>query len=141
MGIQRIVPQHVRDTARGCIPQKHLAQRKKHRKVEDRGESAVNTVVASHSAREKRRHARIGMKHFSDCRQVWIQPPQSRVPGRPELPAHVGKRVDAVSVQPAGFRPPDAVLHKILFDQRVLRVQVRQDSEEPALRKISFHAH
>ena len=63
------------------------------------------------------------------------------MPVGPELPPDIGKRVDAVAVQPGYFRPPDAVLQKILLDQGILRVHVRQNPQEPAFREISFHAH
>ena len=54
------------------------------------------------------------------------------MPACPELPANVGKRIDAVPVQPGGFRPPDAVLQKVLLDQGILGIHVWQNSEEPA---------
>src|SRR5882762_5319680 len=78
------------------------------------------------------------MKHFANRSHIGIEPPQSRMPVGPELPSDIGKRVDAVAVQPGYFRPPDAILQKILFDQGVLRVHVRQNPEEPAFREISF---
>ncbi len=81
------------------------------------------------------------MKHFANRRQLGIEPAQSRVPFRPECSADIRERVDAVSIQARCFRPPDAVLQKILLHHGILRVHVRQNPEEPAFRKISFHAH
>src|SRR5712692_4951154 len=37
MHVQGIMPQHVRDSSRGSISQQHVAEREKHRKVENRG--------------------------------------------------------------------------------------------------------
>src|SRR5260370_4656203 len=79
------------------------------------------------------------MKDLADRGEMGIQSAQSRMPVGPELPAHVRKRVDAKAVQSGYFRPPDAVLQKILLDRRIFGVHVRQNSEEPAFREISFH--
>src|SRR5712692_5956782 len=75
MHIQGIVPQHVRDASRGSIPQQYVAEREKHRKVEDRGESAIDAVVAPYPTYKKRSHARIAMKHFANRGQIRIEPP------------------------------------------------------------------
>ena len=60
------MPQNISNAARGCAPQQDIPQREEHRKIEDRGEPAIDAVVAPHSSGEKRSHTRIGMKHFAD---------------------------------------------------------------------------
>src|SRR5882762_1658949 len=141
MNIKGIVPQHVRDASGGRISQQYIAKSKKQWKIKDRGKPAINAVIAPYTTDKKRCHARIGMKHLANSSQPGIEPMQSSMPVCPELPRHVGKRVDTVAVQPGYLRPPDAVLQKVLLDHRVFRVHVRQNPEKPAFRKILFHAH
>src|SRR5467141_1201458 len=78
------------------------------------------------------------MKHFANRSQIGIEPAQSRMPVCPELPPDIGKRVDAIAIQPGCFRPPDAVLQKILLDHRILGGHVMQKKEKPTLRDIWF---
>ena len=80
------------------------------------------------------------MKYFADGGEVGINAAQAAVPGGPEFARYVGKSIQAVAVQSGGFRPPDAVLQKILGDQRIFGVEVGQDVEEPAFGEISGEA-
>ena len=137
--IQRIMPQHVRDSPYGRVSQQHVPQSEKHRKVKNRREPTVNPVVAAHSSCKKRRHARVRVKDLSDRRQIRIRPPQSRMPMCPKLPPHVWKRVHPVAVQPGNLRPPQAVLEQIFFDDRIFCIHVRQNPEKPAFGKILLH--
>src|SRR6267142_4335835 len=108
MHVQSVVPQYIGDASNGRISQQHVTNRKVHREIENRRKSAVDAVVTFHSTHEKRSYARIGMKHLADCREVRIQPPQSRMPRRPEFAPHVRERIHTVAVQPGCLRPPDS---------------------------------
>ncbi len=79
------------------------------------------------------------MKHFADGGEIRIDAPQSHMPLLPEGSRHVGEGIDAKPVEPRQLNPPDGILQKVFCNDRILAVQVRQNSEKPAVGEVSPH--
>src|SRR5215467_226002 len=131
--------QHIRNSPYRRVSEQNIPQREKHRKVEDRRESAVNSIIAPDSPCEERGHTRIRVKHFSDRGQIRINPPKPGMPLCPELPSNVRKRIHTIAIQSGNLRPPQAILQKVFLDDWVLRVHIRQTPEKPAFRQVLLH--
>ena len=119
------------------MPSQHIAQREVHRIVEHRRHARIDTIESPLAAGEKRSHARIRMINLTDRREPRIDSLERRVPARPENARHVGKSIDAKSVEPRGFGPPDRVLLQVRRDDRIFRIQIGQHSEKPSIRQIA----
>src|ERR1700676_1280398 len=140
MGVQRIVAQYVRQAACRSVFQQDIAHREIKWKIEHCTEPAVDSIETLLPTYKKRSDTGIGMKYLSKGGEIGINSAQSGMPAGPELPRNIRESVDTQAVQPARLRPPDAVLQKILRDQRIFRIHVRQNSREPSGGEIARKA-
>src|SRR4029077_1044815 len=103
------------------------------------GKAGIRAVPLSPAAHKKRSYRRIGMKDFADGAEIWINAAQTGVPLLPEIARNVGKSIYPKPIESDRFNPPYGILQEIFCDDRILRIQIRQNAEKPSVGNIAAH--
>src|SRR5215471_7425076 len=97
MGIKRILTQNVRQLSNRRSFQQNVTHGEIKRNIKRGGELRVHAIPDRSPALEERSHRGIGMEHFTDGREPWIDFAQFRVPLVPKLPRNVRESINAIA--------------------------------------------